>query len=85
MQAEQVRLPRAQTAPQPRLGGAAGTPSRGRPLGARPRSRLPGQALPAPPACCSGRRGCAVKGGVAERSGPLRVEERSRRQGLRPW
>ncbi len=30
------------------------------------------------------RRGSAVKGGGAERSGPLRVEERSRRQGTQP-
>ena len=40
--------------------------------------------LPAP-ARFSNRRGSAVKGGVAESSGPLRVEERSRRQGTRLW
>ncbi len=37
--------------------------------------------LPVPAAI----RGSAVKGGVAERSGPLRVEEWSRRQGTRLW
>ena len=40
--------------------------------------------LPAPARSSDPIRGSAVKGGGAERSGPLRVEERSRRQGPRP-